>query len=195
MRATSVLPPTAPDGQRLRDGETAAEAYIQSGNTRVTNVADLQAAARQVARAVARGHMSIGRADACVIAMALQAERDGHVPRDAWLPFARSLAALTRADVRKLDWWGAAAAEFAARIDASRRAGQASRRAAPPDTSRRRLSRLAIRLLRDGCGARELLAELDVANAALPAPLDAEAVGGIAVWASSVVREARHAAR
>lgn len=169
--------------------------YILSGKTSIRDLARLHAAVRQIARAVARGHLTMKRADACVLAMALQAERDGLVPRDAWLPFARSLAALTRETFRKLDWWGAANAEFSARIEASRRAHLATRRAAPPDTPRRRLSRLAVRLLRSGCSGRELLAELDAANAALPAPLDADAVGSVALWASGAVRETRHGAR
>lgn len=60
------------------------------------------------------------------------------------------------------------------------------------ETPRRRLARLAVRLLRAGCSGRELLRQLDKAAATLPEPIAAEDVGSVALWAAQAVRETRH---
>lgn len=67
--------------------------------------------------------------------------------------------------------------------------------ARPADDSGRRLRRLACQLVRAGTTGRELLRRLDEADATLPAPLSAEAVGRIAAWAAHTARKGAHDAR
>jgi hypothetical protein len=62
-------------------------------------------------------------------------------------------------------------------------------------TPRRHLAGLAVRLVRGGVGGRALLSQLDAANATLPEPLDAEAVGAVAVWAAGAVQGQSHVTR
>ncbi len=92
----------------------------------------------------------------------------------------------------RIPWshWRSAAAELAQRIDAWVVPTQRRRRGTP----RSRLASLALRLLRAGTGGRELLRQLDVANATLDPPLRPDDVGAVAVWAAGAVRGHRHVA-
>ena len=80
-------------------------------------------------------------------------------------------------------------AEFAQRIDA-----WTVQERPRPDTPRRRVARLAMRLLRAGVGGRELLRQLDAANSSLDTPLAADVVGDVATWAANAVKAGPHAA-
>jgi hypothetical protein len=82
----------------------------------------------------------------------------------------------------------AAAAELGERIDAWAAPANRRRRSTP----RRRLAGLALRLLRGGIGGRDLLRQLDAANATFDPPLAADAVGEVAAWAAGEVRGHRH---
>ena len=62
------------------------------------------------------------------------------------------------------------------------------------DSPRRRLARLAVKLIRAGTPGRDVLRQLDAANATLSEPIAAEAVGAVAVWAARTVRGLAHAA-
>ncbi|MCC6718240.1 MAG: hypothetical protein IT555_10175 [Acetobacteraceae bacterium] len=57
-----------------------------------------------------------------------------------------------------------------------------------PDSPRRRLARLAMKLIRAGTPGRDVLRQLDQANATMPAPIAAETVGELARWAATEVR-------
>lgn len=62
---------------------------------------------------------------------------------------------------------------------------------APPrrvDSPRRRLARLAVKLIRAGTPSRDVLRQLDQANATMEAPIAAEVVGDVARWAATEVR-------
>jgi hypothetical protein len=82
-----------------------------------------------------------------------------------------------------------AAAELQQRMDAWAATADRRRRSTP----RRQLAGLALRLLRGGIGGRELLRQLDAANATLETPLAPDAVGALAVWAAGQVRGQPHA--
>ncbi len=86
--------------------------------------------------------------------------------------------------------WRAACREFQSRV-----AAWATPSRPAPETPRRQLARLAIRLLRTGTTAGELLRQLDAANATLHEPVTSSTVGEVAIWAASAVREDRRHAR
>lgn len=83
-----------------------------------------------------------------------------------------------------------AAAEFCARLDAWRKPAPAR----PADDGARRLRGLACQLVRAGTPGRELLRRLDDANATLAAPMSAEQIENVAVWAAKVAKEQSRAA-
>lgn len=85
--------------------------------------------------------------------------------------------------------WRDAGAELAAHVDAWR---------APPgrpaDDRRRRLARLAVRLVKAGSPSLDIIRRLSEANATLEAPLDEQALASVAVWAAKAAGEKRHPA-
>jgi hypothetical protein len=60
---------------------------------------------------------------------------------------------------------------------------------------RRALARIAMKLLRIGLNARDLLRQLDAVNARLASPLPSAAIRDVAIWAANARRGVRHGGR
>ena len=126
--------------------------------------------------AIEAGFRGLPEAQALDLAREITRRLEQHaVASGDWTTWAKALHVLPRPGQREAAQW------FVSRLDAWTPPPPPR----PVDDRRRRLARLAVRLVKSRMPSVQVIAKLNEANATLPEPLDGDTVYSIALWAAS----------